>query len=487
MTTTTAERSVRTYGGWRRSHGIGLGNLDTRQTVAVVGSIFLVVLASAVVGPQAVVVLGAPLLVVVAVSLWRRDGVLLLDYLHGWVGFHTARLRGETSYRGQVLTRWPRSAGLPGVLAATELLDVEVPGYERCGLVWDRRSGLLSSTLLLSTGGTLLTDTDVAAGYVASWGYTLAGLADLPAVRWAAVTVEITPDGGTALAADHAHRVDPAAPLLARAILGEVAQVAPAAAARVSTRLTLTVDPAHGGTRVDSLADGAAQTLRVLAGVTPSASGADVLRRATAADLVRMVRTAYDPAARTARPTEWESLGWGDAGPVGAEEHPDRYDHDGAHSVTWALLAAPRQRVAHGVLLRLLSPGRFTRRVTLTYRVLSTDEAGGLLEQQQTAAAVRGEYRARTRRDETARERSDRTLSDAQAEEEAAGAGLVQFSVFVTTTVTDPADLPAAKAEVTAAAGGSRLKLRVSRFAQAAGFAAGLPCGMYPPYEKKRR
>jgi hypothetical protein len=40
---------------------------------------------------------------------------------------------------------------------------------------------------------------------------------------------------------------------------------------------------------------------------------------------------------------------------------------------------------------------------------------------------------------------------------------------------------------VEAAAAGSRLKLRVSRFGQSAAFAAGLPCGVYPPYEKSRR
>jgi hypothetical protein len=53
--------------------------------------------------------------------------------------------------------------------------------------------------------------------------------------------------------------------------------------------------------------------------------------------------------------------------------------------------------------------------------------------------------------------------------------------------VTNAADLPSAKAEVEAAAAGSRLKLRVSRFGQSAAFAAGLPCGVYPPYEKSRR
>jgi hypothetical protein len=343
--------------------------------------------------------------------------------------------------------------------------------------------------MLLGTGGTLLTDQADAERYVASWGALLANLADQPAIRWATVTVELTPGDGNALSHDHASRVDPDAPAFATQVLRALSTTAPATSSRVETRLTVTVDASYGGTPVRNLEDGAAQALRVLGVVNPSAAGAEVIRRATATDLIRMVRTAYDPSARSVPANEWEAtdLTWSDAGPVGAEEMPGEYHHDGAISVTWALLEAPRQRVAHSVLLRLLSPGRFPRRVTIAYRVLDREEAGGLLEREMTAGDTRAAYRQRTKRDENARERRDRELSSAQAEEEAAGAGLVQFSIFVTTTVTDPADLPRAKAEVEAAAAGSRLKLRVSRFGQSAAFAAGLPCGVYPPYEKGRR
>ncbi len=479
---------IRTYGGWRRARGIGVGKLDTRQTFAFLLLAGAVTMSIAVGGLRVGALVLAAATVVMALLVWRRDGILLLDYATDGLRYRRARARGETSYRGQVMARWPRSSTLPGVLARTELLDVEVTGFQRCGMVWDRRSGLLSTTMLLGTGGTLLTDKDDADRYVGSWGALLAGLADQPAIRWATVTVELTPGDASALDHDHARRIDPDAPPFATDVLRSLAADAPAASARVEARMTVTVDASLGRLGVRNLQDGAAQALRMAAVVNPSAAGAETIRRATATDLIRMVRGAYDPSARAIPPEEWdEGLTWADAGPVGAEELPGEYRHEGATSISWALLEAPRQRVAHSVLLRLLSPGRYPRRVTLAYRVLDREEASGLLEREMTAADARAAYRNRTKRDENARERRDRQLSGSQAEEEASGAGLVQFSLYVTTTVTDPTDLPRAKAEVEAAAAGSRIKLRVARFGQSAAFAAGLPCGVYPPYEKRRR
>lgn len=487
----TESSPIRTYGGWRKSRGLGVGSLDTRQTITLMVAVGGVTFATAVFGAKVGLGLSPVALILVALVVWRRDGISLLDYLFSAVSYARARGRGETSFRGHVMVRWPQSGSLPGVLAPTELLDVEVPGRERCGLVWDRRSGLMSATMLLSTGGTLLSDQLTSETYVASWGALLSSLADQPSIKWAAVTVEITPDAGPALRRDVDARMDPTAPALARQILAELVDAAPAASARVATRLTVTVDPAAGGERIASVTEGAAQTLRVLDSLNPAAAGAEVLRRATAADMARIVRSAYDPDSRNTAATDWrpegENLPWGDTGPVGCEEEPDHYRHENAYSVSWALLEAPRQQVAHNVLLRLLSPGQFARRVTLLYRVLDRDEAGSLLEKEQTAADARSAYRTRTHRDENARERKDRNTAHGNAEEEAAGAGLVQFSLFVTATVTEAEDLSAARAEVENAASSSRLKLRVCRFSQAAAFTVGLSAGIYPPYTKSRR
>lgn len=487
--TTVAEpNAVRTYGGWRRTRGLGLGSLDTRASGALIVLVGVVTAATAIGGPRVGVLLLPVVLPTLALLLWRYDGVPLLDHLIAKERYRRAAGRGETTYRGSVMLPWPKAGNLPGVLAPTELLDVEIPGRTRCGMVWDKRTGLMSVTFLLSSAGTLLSDRETSDGYVSSWGGMLASFADVPAIRWAAVTVETTPDAGNTLRRDLEHRLDPDAPVWATEVMAALVEAAPAGAARVSTRLTLTIDPTLTGERITELADGVAATLRVLESINPAGAGVEVLRAASAADLARMVRSAFDPQARRISAEDWEQLVdtplWGMAGPVGAKEEPDRYLHDGAVSVSWSMLEAPRQRVASNVLLRLLSPGRFARRVTLLYRVLDREEAGSLLQKERTAVEARAAYRARTKRDETARERKDRLLAHGAAEEEAAGAGLVQFSLFVTTTVEDPADLPAAKAEVEHAAGASRIKLRLCHYGQAAAFATGLPTGVHPPYSK---
>jgi hypothetical protein len=97
------------------------------------------------------------------------------------------------------------------------------------------------------------------------------------------------------------------------------------------------------------------------------------------------VRTAFDPAARgdvdliLRGRLSPDLLGWADAGPMATNERWDTYRHDGAVSVSWAWREAPRQQVTSGVLTRLLSPGRFDRRVTLVYRPLPAGHAARLL------------------------------------------------------------------------------------------------------------
>jgi hypothetical protein len=261
--------------------------------------------------------------------------------------------------------------------------------------------------------------------------------------------------------------------------------------------LSVNVDPDHPslGSRCSNPQEAAARTLQVLERIDPTPAGVTVTRAATPADLVRVTRCAYDPHA-TATQAEIRhhddllstgeedaaalAWSWVVAGPVGAEEDRDAYHHDGATSVSWALVAAPRTRVGHTVLLPLLAPGAHARRVSICYRVLDRDAAGTLLDNEATAAGARAAWRARTRRDTDAREHRDHTLTATAAAEEAAGAGLARFTLFVTTTITNPHHLEAACAEVTTAAAAARVHLRVARFGQAAAFAVGLPAGYHP-------
>jgi hypothetical protein len=480
MTATTTGTPSRTYGGWRRARSLGLGRLDGRQTVIVLASLMAPMLTVAFGATQlaaAIAVIGL-VASVGAVAHW--DGAVLADALIAHTRFRLAAWRGETTFRAGVFTEYPRVLDLPGVLAPTQLLEVDDPIGGRTGIVWNRRTGTMSATLLLSPAGAIMADRATVARRVADWGDLLAGLADDPTVRHATVTVELVPEPGTQLADHLTGRLDPSSPKLARTMLAELVAATPHGSARVTARLTLAVDPYAAVTKPKSIPECAAEVLRSLAGLNIAVAGAEVMRRATATDLIRAVRTAYDPDSQSVPAPAWQELTWADAGPINAEEYRGHYVHDGGLSVSWALLAAPRQQVAHDVLLPLLTPSRYPRRVTICYRTLSREEAGALLEREVNAAAAREEYRRRTKRDSTARDTADSERATRAAAEEAHGAGLVQFYLFVTTTVTDSAQLPEARREVEQAAGRARLRLRPAYDGQAAAFAVSLPCGIHP-------
>jgi hypothetical protein len=145
------------------------------------------------------------------------------------------------------------------------------------------------------------------------------------------------------------------------------------------------------------------------------------------------------------------------------------------------LREAPRRAVPYDVLLRLIAPGQFGRRVTLAYRVLPTDEAASVVERQINATEARADYRRRTQRTATHREKVDAQHAERSATEEALGAGMVQWSLYVTTTVSDPGDLPAARREVEKAArAAAGLRLRPAYGAQSAALGLGLPLGINP-------
>src|SRR5262249_9229550 len=162
------------------------------------------------------------------------------------------------------------------------------------------------------------------------WGAWLASLGYLPIVKWVAVTVESAPDTGSRLADYVSRRVVPHSPASARRVLRQLVDLSPAAAADVETRVSITFNPARSAAKPRDLAEALDEISRTLPGLTDSLGGCGltVLGRATAQQLIAIVRTAFDPTARgdVARLltthagvdlSRW--LDWDTAGPVMAE------------------------------------------------------------------------------------------------------------------------------------------------------------------------
>lgn len=481
------EPEIRTYGGWRRRHGIGLLGLDTSATfVALAVTLVLVVLAS--VRPVVLPYVALPVLLAGGLCLVRIGGIpvgrLVLVRIRWW----WAVLRGRTRYLAGIVVEHPRAFQLPGALAPLTLLNAEDGRGGRYGIVWDRRTGLLTATLRVVPASTWLADRADGDTWVASWGGWLASLGHLPQVRWVSVTVDTAPEPGSTLADAVSRSVVPDAPASAVAILDELVRTAPVAAADVDTRVSITVDPKVSATKPRSLAEAVAELGRLLDGLASrlGGCGVSVLGRASAAEIAGTIRIAFDPHSRGEVNRLLghgipEVLTWGDAGPLAAREHTDRYEHDGGVSVCWGWHEPPRQNVRSDILASLVAPGPFPKRVTLQYRALPAAAASRMVQQEVNAASFRTQFRRRTGRDETARDSVDTARAHQAAAEEAAGAGVCLVSMYAAVTVTDPDLLPRAVRHVESAAETARIRLRRLWGSQAAAFATTLPCGICPP------
>ncbi|NAZ85205.1 hypothetical protein GTR00_03625 [Kineococcus sp. T90] len=480
---------MRTYGGWRRARGIGLFGLGAAATVVVMVAI-LVPLVALGISVRSGLLLCLPSAAVIAVTCARVDGTPVLHVALRRVQWTWASWRGYTSLRAGVLVEHPCAWQLPGALAPTRLLSSEDGRGGRFGLVHDTRTGFLTATLHCAATSTWLVDGADADAWVSNWHSWLASRGFDPMVQWVAVTVDTAPEPGSTLARNVAERLDDAAPADVRELMHELVAASPAASADVETRVSITFDPARAGTPLTDLADAAAEVSRSLAGMEAALAecGVTVLGRARAEDVAGAVRVAFDPASRgdvesaLSRAATGESLTWEAAGPVAAEEAWDHYRHDSGVSVSWAWHEAPRQQVTSNVLVRLMSPSRYPKRVTMLYRPMSAGAAARLLEDQVNAAAFREAYRRTQGRDATARDQADHERAVTAAREEALGAGVVLMSLYATITVLDPADLPAAVADLESRADQSKVRVRRLYGSQAVGFATTLPAGIYPPH-----
>ncbi|GAB3849335.1 hypothetical protein GCM10029963_33570 [Micromonospora andamanensis] len=490
MPTNAQAEETRTYGGWRRARPLGMFGLGFGQTMVVLAAM-TVALITVSVSLTALAVVGPVCLIVIVGNVAQWDGVSLAQALVQRFRWVTGAGRGRTSFRGGVMSAQEHAWQLPGVLAPTVLLSVDDGHGGTYGVVWHRRLRTMTVTLRCAAQSTWLADPEAATAWVSNWGGWLAGLGHVPIVRWVAVTVDTAPDSGTRLADYITGRLAPDGPAAAVRMIQQLIAAAPQAAADVQTTVSITFEPAASPARPKTVPDCLAEVDRALPGLQDALAGCGltVLGRATAAQIAGIVRHAFDPTSRgevtrllSAAPNAAaELLDWSNAGPVAAEEHTDRYEHDGATSVTWAWHEAPRQPVTHHVLARLLAPGEQPKRVTLLYRPMTAGQAAGEVEQQVNAAQFRSAYRRARKLDPTARDIADHEQATQAAREEALGAGVGLISLWVTTTVLDPADLGRAIADVESRAETCKVRLRRLWRSQAAGFAVTLPAGICPP------
>lgn len=193
---------------------------------------------------------------------------------------------------------------------------------------------------------------------------------------------------------------------------------------------------------------------------------------------------AYDPAEailfdRAHSEGKAPQLDWNEVGPQAADAFWDTYHHNNAWSKTWAMSVPPRSTIQANVLQSLVAPTPevVRKRVTMLYRPIDPARAAQLVENDVNTAT----FNASSRNRATSRDSRETRAAKATAEEEADGAGLLNFAMIVTATVRHKEDLPEAEAAIENLGASARIRLEEAYGAQDSTFAAGLPLGIVIP------
>ncbi|MFF5143300.1 SCO6880 family protein [Streptomyces sp. NPDC013157] len=474
-----------TYGNWRRPRRPGLGPLGLVGTFGVFGGLILTLLVSLISLTAALVVLGPLLLFLVPLAVRTQDGRNVYQLMTLRIGWRRRKRKGAHLYVSGPLSRRPGGRFRPPGLLNKVTMHEGRDAYDRpFGVLRHAARSQYTIVLGCDPDGGSLVDPDQVDVWVAMWGDWLARLAHEPGLRGAAVIVETAPDPGTRLANEVLPRIAPDAPPAARAVMEEVVQRYPSASSEMHTYVTLTygVPPGQKRTPDDVLTDLAIRIPGLLSGLVGAGGGAAY--PLSAERIAEVVRVAYDPAVApdvlNARAQHGGTgLEWEDAGPAAAVETVGSYRHDSGVSRTWLLTLAPRGTVRSSVLRGLLeaAPGTRRKRVALVYRPIDPATSARIVESDRRSA----QFMATSGRGMVqARAASEVRAAEQAAAEEAAGAGLVEFSLMLTVTVDSDAELADAGVTVRNLSAAARVQLRAADRMQAAAFNCTLPAGLLP-------
>ena len=207
--------------------GIGLFGLGTAGTFAVLAAVLVLILVAAV-DASALVYVAPPVLAAGGLGLARIGGEPLA-LRRAAAAALVVRVRPQTTRS----TGPPWSPGIPprspcpGCWHPLRCWTPRTATAAGTGSCTTAAPGMITATLRVIPASTWLADRADADSWVAGWGGWLASLGYLPAVRWVTVTIDTAPEPGSALADAVAGALDPAAPLAARQIMGQLVERRP--------------------------------------------------------------------------------------------------------------------------------------------------------------------------------------------------------------------------------------------------------------------
>jgi hypothetical protein len=479
---------ARTYGNWRRPASAGIAGLGALGTGLMMGGLVVMIMALMIGGiiPAIFVslIVGVGLLMLMTKD---KHGKSSLQRLSTRIGWQRAKMARHNIYRSGPVgrTAWGKFQ-LPGLLAASQLSEYQDSYGRPFALLHYPSTKHYTVVINAEPDGASLVDEDQVDVWVAHWGQWLASLGHEPGIIAASVTVESAPDTGTRLRREVLQNMQEGTPPISRAMLTEVVQTYPEGSALVSARVALTfrgVDRSGKKRNEDDMGRELASRLPALT-QSLNSTGAGAARPVTAQELCETLRIAYDPASALlideARSQGLApDLSWTDVGPAAAQAYWDKYRHDSAWSISWMMTQAPRGEVFSSVLSQLVGPHPDIdrKRVTLLYRPLDAATAARMVEADKRNASFRATASSRP----SARSMAEARAAERTAQEEARGAGLVNFGMIVTGTVMSAEQIPDMIAAIDNLGATARVLLRPAYGSQDSAFAAALPLGLVLP------
>ena len=486
MTTENDPMEPRTYGNWIRPRSPGLAGLGTIGTVLLfIGAIVAIICFMRTSFAWGLGVLGATGLLL-AMGVWKdKHGISVLERMGERMAWWRRSRGKHTWYRSGTVSRIPwGTCQLPGILARTTLRESDDAFGQRFAVIEAPSQSTYTAVLTCSPEGTQLVDGFDIDRRVAAWGQFLAIVGSEPGIAGLSVTIEGAPDTGMRLSKRVEDRISRDAPPFATDVIRQVVSMQPEGSSQVQAYVAITWNAAtrKGGRRrdADTVTRELAARLPVLA-QTLEMTGAGAVRNCTAQDICEFTRIAYDPAVASlieegVMTGQTAAIRWPDTGPAATEETWDTYRHDSGVSTTWMMTGAPRGLIQSGVLSALLTPNRkiWRKRVTLLFRPIDPAVAAVLVEADRREA----EFAATSSVRPSARDITRVKAARATANEEAGGAGLVNFGLLATATWRPSDEARDVVAAMDSAAAISRVQLRPCYGMQQTAFAACLPLGM---------
>lgn len=485
----TKEVRPHVYGNFRVPTSKGLAGLSTAGTVILLAGL-MVGIGLMLFGQWiAALVFVLALAVLLLLSLQKdKHGRTMVERLLRRFGWANTRFSGAQIYRSGPVSRVPGGTSkLPGI-AAKSTLSEHVDGYGRAfGLIHVPQKNYYTVVLRSEPDAGGMVDQEQVNRWVDRYSLWLGQLTDEPGLVQASVTIETAPDSGYRLARTVEEQIDPDAPEFAQQIMREAVDTLPSGSTvtKAYTALTYRAALRTGGksrTRDDVAADIASRLPSITLGL--STTGAGAVEPMTAQELCETIRVAYDPHesilfdqahAQGVAP----KLDWDEVGPQAHEAEWEWYRHNGAWSKSWTMSVPPRSIIQSRILQDLIAPNPelMRKRVTLLYRPIDPATAAALVEKDVNTATFNASSKTRV----ASRQTREVRAAIATEEEEAEGAGLLNFGMVVTATIDDGEDRGMVDALIDNLAVSARIRIETAYGSQDSTFAAGLPLGLVIP------